>query len=313
MAYEEPSDPKIVQRLKNIPPFDPEETPPEAPVEQEAPETPPEPVVEAQVEEKTEVAEEPKEEKDRTTEQFEKLKEHNAQLKAELEKTKAQVPTKNALDSLYPEPPKYPEPPTTNVVPTQQQFPNLTQKEIKDVFASMVDSQGYVDSGLMIETFRQLDQKAKESEERAKRAEEENKKVVRRVDDFERNQIMREVHARFPRLNPDNANSTDPATKFDQRLYDQFRKETMYQWSTIGTADPMKVAEMASEVIYGSDMKKADKEKAEQAELAKKNINATNVAPSSQRESYGDHDELVMATRLGKKGAIAERLARAGQ
>jgi hypothetical protein len=311
MAREEPSDPKIIERLKNIPPFPEDEETPQAPEEpqeadvepQEAPEAP-EPTVEAEGEAHTE--------KDRTAEQFDKLKEHNAQLKQELDKTKAQIPTKNALDSLYPEPPVYPQPLTTNVLPTPEQFPNLTPKEIKDTFASLVDSQGYVDSGLMIETFRDLDKKAKEAEQRAKAAEEQNKRNERRMDDFERKQVMKSVHEVFPKLDPENATNADVNNRFDQNFYDLFQGEIIRQWTTSGQADPMKVAEKVSGILYG-DMKKADRIKAEQAELAKKNINATRVSSTSQRSNFKDQDELIMATRLGRKGAIAERLARAGQ
>jgi len=309
---DEASDPKIVDRLSKLPPFD-EETPPavapqtleETPEEPETPQEEPETPVEEVKEEETPQ----EEEKDRTKEQFEKLKAHNAELKKKLEEQ--ETPKKNALDSLYPEPPQYPESPITNVVPTPQQYPNLTQKEIKDVFAGLVDSQGYVDSGLLIQTMKENDQKAKKAEEELLATREELKKVGRKQDDFERKQIMKEVHAFYPKLDPENANSDDPEKKFDQRVYDQFRKETMFQWTTTGVADPIKVAELAYGTIYG--VRKADKEKAVAAETAKKNINATTVRPASTASNYTDRDELVRATRKGEHSAIMERLNRIGQ
>jgi hypothetical protein len=309
---DEASDPKIVARLKNIPPFDnetPEEVPVETPVEEETPvEVPAEPEVEAPVEEKEE--EKPvEEEKDRTKEQFEKLKEHNAELKRKLEEK--ELPKKNALDSLYPEPPQYPAPPITNTVPTPQQFPNLTPKEIKDVFSSLVDSQGYVDSGLLIQTLKENDQKAKAAEEELRVTREELKKVGRKQDDFERKQVMKEVHGLFPKLDPENAESTDPSIKFDQTFYDMFQGEIMRQWTNAGTADPMRVAAKVSDILYG--VKKADKEKLEVAETAKKNINATTVRPVSTVSGYKDRDELISATRKGSHGALMERLNRIGQ
>jgi hypothetical protein len=308
---DESSDPKIVDRLKKLPPFDEEEVPqvapqtltdPTEPVEP-APE-PPQPTVEVE----TEVKEEEKpveDEKTRTQEQFDKLKEHNAELKKKLDEI--QIPKKNALDALYPESP------VTNVIPTTQQYPTLAPKEIKDTFANLTDDQGYVDTGLLKETLINL-QKAKEDAEKvAREAQESVKKVERRQDDFERNQLMKEVHKEFPKLNPDNATSDDPTVKFDNRFYEQFQKELMYQWSTKGTADALVEARKASDIIYGADMRKADKEKIEAAELAKKNINATSVKPASTVSSFKDNADLILATRKGSHSALLERLNKIGQ
>lgn len=307
---EEPSDPKIVERLKKIPPFE-EETPPDvapqAPIEPEVePEVPEEPAPEPEPEVKPEV-EEPKfeeTEKDRTTKEFEKLKEHNAALKEKLTR-------KNALESLYPEPPVAPQPPTTNVIPTSQQYPNLKPNEIKDVFSSLVDANGYVDSGLLIETLKETDQRAKAAEERAQKAEDENKRNSRRMDDFERKDIMKQVHDRFPKLNPDNVEAENEEVKFDENFYDLFQGQIMKEWTSVGQADPMLVAEKVSGILYG--VKKADKEKTEQAEKAKKDINATTVRPASTISTYKDRDDLIRATRKGSHGALMERLNKIGQ
>ena len=309
---DEASDSKIVDRLKNQPPFE-EDTEPEKPLgveeeeetQEETPETPEKP-------EEVEIpAEEPAEDeqKKRTQEQFEKLKEHNASLKEELEKEKIkkQVPTRNALDALIPQEPS----PVTNAVPTPQQYPNLSPKEIKDVFAGLVDSQGYVDSGLLIETLKETDNRAKEAEQRVQLAEQENKRINRRMDDFERKEIMRKVHEMYPKINPENADSDNPALKFDEAFYDAFQGEVIRQWSTTGQEDVWLAAKKWSDILYG-DMKKADKEKAEEAELAKRNINATTAKQTNQQGTGKDQDELIMGTRLGRKGSLAERLKRSG-
>jgi hypothetical protein len=306
MAQDEASDSKIVDRLKNQPPF-PEETPEEPPAEpQPEPETPPEAPVEP-VEETKPPEETEDEQKKRTQEQFEKLKEHNAELKRQLDEAK--TPKKNALDALIPE---NPPPSTTNVIPTPQQYPTLSPKEIKDTFAGLIDENGYVDTGLLKETLVGLQRAKEEAEKRVVEAETRVKNVERKQADFERKQIMKEVHAVYPRLDPENAGSEEPDKKFSQTFYDLFQGEIMHQWSTVGTADPMKVAEKVSGILYGQGMTKADKEKAEKAELAKKNINATSVKPASTHETYKDKDELIKATQQGKRGALAERLARSG-
>lgn len=295
---DEQSDPNIVSRLKGVPPFEEEE--------QETPEVQEEVQEEPQEEEQQEevVRETPK---DRTSEQFDKLKEHNAQLKKELEEAKAKAPTQNALESLYPKQ----ESPVTNVIPSNNQYPGLSNKEVKDAFANLTDDQGYVDTGLLKETLSNL-QKAKEEAERvAKEANERAQRVERKQDDFERKQIMREVHKVFPKLDPENATSDDPEAKFSQTFYDMFQGEIMRQWTAQGTADPMKVAEKVHGILY--PMKKVDREKLEKAEMAKRNISASSVKPASTHDNYTDHEDLVQATRMGKKGALAERLRRAEQ
>ena len=296
---DEETDPKIVERLKNLPPYGDErdkETPQETP---EVPETPPE---EPKVEEPTPEVTKEEETKKRTAEQFDKLKESNNKLKEELETVKK----KNVLESLMPEAPQptiYPQPPTVNVAP--EQFPGLTQTQIKETFKGLVDENGYVDSGLLIETLKELREKNRIAEERAKIAEQQSQNVARKFDDFQRNEIMKEVHAKYPTLNPENG-------EFDEKLWKFVRNEVIDQWMNGKQTDVMAAAQEGFDTLHGNDMKKADKEKLEAAETAKKNINALGVNQTSQRESSGDHEALVRATQLGKKGALAERLRKAG-
>jgi hypothetical protein len=301
---EEPSDPNIVARLNKIPPFENEqpETPvEETPVEEVPAETTPEPAPEPAKEETED------ERKKRTTEEFEKLKQHNAELKKQLEDQK--IPKKNALEALFPD--NSPSP-TTNVLPTTQEFPKLTPKEIKDTFAGLTDDQGYVDTGLLKETLVDLQKAKDEAIKRATEAENKVKDVSRRQDEFERKQIMKDVHSIYPKLNPENANSDDPDKKFDERFATLFQDRIMGQWARVGTSDPMAVAGDISAILYPA-MTKADKEKAEKAELAKRNINATSVKPASTVETYKDKDELARATRAGSHNALMERLNRINQ
>jgi len=299
---EPPSDPNIVARLSKIPPFD-DEVPP-APVEEvKEEETPAEEPVE-EVKEEVKVEETEDEQKKRTSEQFEKLKKHNEELKKQLEEK--QTPQKNALDALIPESP------VTNVIPTTQEYPKLAPKEIKETFANLTDDQGYVDTGLLKETLIDLQKAKAEAEKRAAEAETLAKNTSRRQDEFERKQIMKEVHGIYPKLDPENAASDDPDKKFDQRFYDLFQGQIMREWTSVGTADPLKIAAKVSDILYPG-MTKADKEKSAAAELAKKNINATKVAPSSTHENYTDRDELIRKTRSGDHGAIMERLNRINQ
>jgi hypothetical protein len=305
----EESDPNIVNRLNKLPPFDePEETPLEEPVEETPVEEPEGEITEAAAE--TTKEEEPTEEEalkeskqpERTKKYIDKLKSQNKELK------------RNILDSLIPEVPKIPQPPqapqypqspVTNVIPDTQQYPGMSKKQINETFKGLVDENGYVDTGLLIETLTGLQEQNRLAAERANQAEQKSQQAVKNFDDFQRNQIMRNVHDRYPTLNPEN-------DEFDEKLWKFVRNEVVDQWMNGKPTDVMAAAEEGMRVIYPNDMKKVDKEKKEAAERAKKNINALGASNKSQRETYTDHDELVRATQLGRKGALAERLRRAG-
>jgi hypothetical protein len=303
------TDPNIIKRLENQPPYQ-DEQPKEEPVVEETPEeeSPKEEIVE-EVEEKEEVVEEKLEEKPdskkRTQEQFEKLKNSNNKLKEALEVEKK----KNILDSLIPETPQpnipQPTPAATNIIPQAQNYPGLSQKQINESFTSLVDDQGYVDSGLLIETLNDLKERTKQAEDRATKAEQRSEQSVRDFDSFQRNEIMKEVHAKYPKLDPENE-------EFDERFWKYVRNEVVDQWMNGRPTDVMGAAQEGFDTLYGAEMKKADKIKLEQAETAKKNINALGSSQTSQRETYGDHDTLVRATQKGVKGALAERLRKSG-
>lgn len=306
------TDPNIIKRLEKQPPYD-EEKPKDEAVSQETEETPEEtPENEEKVEE-TETPEAVEEEtpetpvdetKKRTAEQFNKLKESNNKLKEALETEKK----KNILESLIPEVPNVPvDPtiPTTNVVPQANQYPGLTQKQINETFAGLVDDEGYVDRGVLLETLNGLNEKSRQAEERANQAEQRSQQTARQFDDFQRNQIMREVHAQYPTLDPENE-------KFDEKLWKFVRNEVIDQWMTGRPTDVMAAAQEGVETLYGAQMKKAEKEQIEKAETAKKNINALGASQTSQRDTYGEREALVKATQTGKKGALAERLRKAG-
>jgi hypothetical protein len=301
----EDTDPNIAKRLQNQPPYD-------NPVEEEAPkeETPTDEVkIPAEEEPEEEVVEEKEEKVDetkkRTTEQFEKLKESNNKLKEALEVEKK----KNILDSLIPETPQpnipQPTPAATNVVPQAQNYPGLTQKQINETFTGLVDDQGYVDSGLLIETLNDLKERTKQAEERAQKAEQRSDQSARDFDSFQRNAIMKEVHSTYPKLDPE-------SPEFDERFWKYVRNEVVDQWMNGRPTDVMGAAKEGFETLYGGEMKKADKEKIEKAETAKKNINALGSSQTTQRDTYGDHEALVKAVQFGKKGALGERLRKAG-
>ena len=307
------SDPKIVERLKKFPPYDETdkevesedsntEVSQEEPETPEVPETPEEP--QEPVEQVEETPEEVKEEvKSRTTEQFDKLVSKNKELKEEV------VKRQNILDSLIPptppiETPQWPASPTTNVAPPAQQFPGLSQKEVTETFKGLVDENGYVDTGLLISTLNDLKEQNRLAQERAQKAEQQTQVQGRQFDDFQRNQIMRDVHKEYPTLDPENEN-------FDEKLWKYVRNEVVDQWMNARPTDVMAAAKEGVETLYGATMKKAEKEKIEQAETAKKNINALSANQPVKRDESA-MEELRQNIRKGTKGALGTYLRESG-
>jgi hypothetical protein len=349
-----PSDPKIINRLNQLPPYTDDkgnvvDVPPvkiEVPeddinIEKEVPQEDikeDEQIVEPKKEDKEEEKEITEDEAlansknpERTKEFIEKLKKQNEELRKK----------PDILTSLSPtvEAPQWPTSPITNIIP--QNVPGVPQTQVNKMFEGLVDENGYVDSGLLIDKLNEQREANNSLQEELKKTKEETKKTSQRIDDFERNEIMRETHTQFPKLDPTNADDSLPEEKrFDNKLWEYVRKNMVSSWinetSEGKVVNPNdKVAEkrrMLEITKKGMDlldagvlndegevdinlltMKKTDKEKLTQAEMAKKNINASGASHTGQRNTYTDHEALVQATMHGKPGSLAERLRRAGQ
>lgn len=313
----------IQDRLKKVPPFD-DDIPvirdlkhakeQEAPQEEEK-EEPKEEVVEEVV---SEQVEEPKEEpKDRTKEQFDKLKEHNKQLNEE-----NKVLRDNVLESLKPkeQEPFLPQVPNTpDLTPQVVQKIEDTTKDLKpdavdDIYAKLIDENGYIDPDLLIRTLREANDGARqaraEADEARKMAQSAEKETQRKFRDFEESREVRRVHKKYPQI--------DPKSKdFNELFWDDVRKEIatapILRGENVGfmeAADKIWNQRYTKEV---DEVKKADKEKINQAENAKRNINATRVGTSRTDDySPADDEALKQAVIQNKRGALAERLKRAG-
>jgi hypothetical protein len=309
--------PNLKDRIKQVPPFDPqEEASPQAPEvpeeleekqveeikteqtieEEQSQEQSQEQLQEQPVEEQKEEPKLPDETKERTKQEFEKLKQSNQELKETVKKYT------DVLSSLQPQEVAPPnqftpafEPILTNQPPAT--YPGLTQQQIKDTFENLIDSEGYVDVNLLKEELEKQRRRAEIAEQKAREAEEAAKKAVKTVDDFQRTQKMREIHAKYPMLDPE-------SPQFDERMWEAVRNEIVGQWVTTGTEDVDAAAKKWYDILYPmAKDKEADK---------KAQINAIPTQPVSTSSTFEDHQALVEATRKGKKGALAERLKRAG-
>ena len=254
--------------------------------------------VEAPVEEKVE------EVKDRTAEQFEKLKEHNKQLAEEVK-----VLRENVLESLKPKQVEELAPQVIEKI--DESIQELGQDKVDDVFADLIDENGYLDDKMLKSTLTQLVNEAKIARKEAEEAKRKALESEERFKSLEENKEVKRVHKKYPQIDPN-------SDKFNENFWDDVRKE-------IATAPILRgetlTFEQAADLIwqkkYNTQPVKQETTvvdpKAQMIEDAKRNINA--VRNNSFRSDYyteADTDELIKASQLGKKGAIAERLRRAG-
>lgn len=248
-------------------------------------------------------SQDPQEQKSRTQKEFEKLKNSNKELKEERDAYK------NVLDSLKPstpptpqQQPQYQQP--LNQAPSANQFSNLSQNEVNNVFQSMVDADGYLDGNKLMQTLQQLNQRAMNAEQRAARVEEHQQRREAAEQEAQKSQAMKEVHAKYPELDPENEN-------FDEDFYDLVRNELIGQLMQ-GKEDAM---EAADKWASKRNMTREEKQIKEQKEEQKSQINAVRPRSSMMKGYYtkDDNQELINKVRQGKKGALAEALRRQEQ
>lgn len=231
---------------------------------------------------------------ERTKKYIERLKDANRLQQETLEQlTKAREPLL----------PKLPE------IPNEQSYQNLNQQQIDDVYKTMVDENGYVDGNKLISKLSELDNNLREATRH-------NKILENQLQHFQTAQTqervsekMRAVHEKYPMLNPDNAD------EFDPDMWDYVRNE-LYGEQTRGVStdrlDPMGAADKAYKILY-QRANAEQKEKKEQSDNAKSQINATRPRTSATSQ-YSQEEEIELKRRMweGKKGAVAEALKRRG-
>ena len=288
----------LKERINKTPPFDPQEKQPQdnPPIETPQEEQPKKEVKKEETKPQEEEPKLPENVKERTKQEFEKLKKRNQELKETVKKYT------DVLTSLSPQevaPPNqftpYFEPILTNTPP--QSYPGLSKEQIQETFDNLVDEQGYVDVNLLKEELQKQRERAALLEQRAKEAEALAKQAAKTVDDFQRTQKMKEVHAKYPQIDPE-------SPQFDERLWEAVRNEIIGQWMTTGKEDVEAAAKKWYDILYPMAKDKQAEKKAQ--------INAIPTTPVSTSSNFEDHEALVEATRKNKKGALAERLRRAG-
>lgn len=227
---------------------------------------------------------------ERTKEYIEKLKEDKKEVEKKYE---------DALESLKPKNVPQPQAPLP-------EFDSLSKDQVKSVYDSLVDDKGYIDENI-------LKQELKRQNELVKQMAQENDQLKRQfgaqwqqIKNQQDNTIRREVYEKHPTLNPENEN-------FNPDYWEAVRDKLVSQMVTTGQEDYLGAADkLAKTYEGGEEVKKADKEKFEAGENARRQINATGGASKQTKLSSADLDDLKKRSFKGDMEAIGERLKRSG-
>jgi hypothetical protein len=222
-------------------------------------------------------AELPEDVKQRTKEQFDKLKENNQALKAELEQYK------NAPSVLE----RFTKQPEPEYIPQPQAQPNQFNYA-PQASSDLIGADG------TISDIAELNRRLNQAEAAKKEAEE----ARRQINEYQLNQQARDLHGLYPEVDPNSPN-------FNPEAYDLVSKELLTQLVNTGKQDPIAAA---------SKMAKYFREQPQAKEAQTKAVEQLQQATSSpQAGNYADIDDQELATMSrNDDDAILERMRRAG-
>lgn len=214
---------------------------------------------------------------ERTAQEFDKLKQHNAELKEKLQSYEGKV---SVLDDLRPSP----------TAPVSTEVPQ----------GKFIDENGFVD-------VNRLEKSLQDAAERANKAEAKASQAEARVQSFEESAQVRAAHAEFPQLDPHNTEGFDP------KFYELVRNELIGQMMK-GEQDIIKASRKVAELYQPKvDVTKAKDEavKEYKTKITKRDqASSAGVAKGSSLPN--DHEELVQRTLKGDDNALYRRLQASG-
>jgi hypothetical protein len=221
----------------------------------------------------------PDEVSQRTAAEFEKLKQHNAELKTELDAYKGKT---SVLDELKP----------------SEVAPSLTPTEVAEIKSKFVDENGYVDVA-------KVEQALNDAEVRAKRAEDKANQIEKRIQNSEETASVKVAHTEFPTLDPHNE-------KFDPKFYELVKLNLIGQMMN-GEQDIVKAARDVSKLYTPTNVEEA---KTEAVDEYKKKVTkrgqATETPAGRGKGEPTDQEELIRKTKLGDNDALFKRLQASG-
>lgn len=207
--------------------------------------------------------------KEETKEQFQKLLEHNKEMARKLEEYERQQQSKftSVLDEVRPQ---------------TQQFSNLSATQVEDITKGLVDEAGYIDQDLLNKTLKQANDRAQRAEDRAVLAEQ-------RIERFEETQLVRDVHAKHPELDP-YSQSYNPT--FRKEVRDEILKQMQRGYQDYEAAADKVKAEYTAKQATKTQVQEVKQEQVKKV-ISQREQASTTVSKATYQGQYEDQDEGV--------------------
>jgi hypothetical protein len=225
---------------------------------------------------------------ERTKAEFEKLKQANKELKAQLEAKTApeqpEAPKQNVFESLRPD---------------AAAVGNLSTQKVEEIAASVVDENGYVDVDVLNKALRSANEAAKTAQAQAQAA-------VEQLQRYEETRMVQEAYKQFPELDP-------YGDQYDESFWKLVRTEVAVQMMN-GSVDLVKAAETVNNLTgFRSKKQESGAPAADTSALDARSQASSQEVRSAEASSLSD---LRKATshpdRAIANVAIAERLKAIG-
>lgn len=228
----------------------------------------------------TEELELPSEVKDRTKEQFEKLKQHNLELQKKVEAY--EKPNKSVLESMIP-----------NINSQDVNLGYVPKQAVTPKADDLIDQEGYVNASVLTSRLK----KAEDAERKAQEA-------LNRVANYEINQQVKDLHREYPELDPN-------SSSFNPDAYTLVQNELLNQLVSTGNQDGLGAAKKMSRYFRPQESKQQDI-KQQAVESQKQAIISVATSGKGQRVISNDEYEDLKKRSMTDPNAMAERLKRAG-
>lgn len=220
---------------------------------------------------------------ERTREQFEKLKESNKRLKAQLEAN--QQPKKTIVDDLFPQ------------NKPAQQYHNLSPQQVQQATSNFVDAEGYLDAEALNSELVRLNKIAQEAQMAAVAARQE-------IERSQQDEEMRKAHTLYPQLDPE-------SPEFNQDFYDMTKKHVVGQMYEQGRGSLLIAAQAVAKLMKVTESK-VKAEQSRENNVQRREQLATDGSSAKRPSGNINLDELRRRSIAGDMDAISARLKASG-
>jgi len=239
----------------------------------------------------------PEEVKERTREEFDKLKAKNKELAEKLNAYEPKPKKRSALDVFAPQEVATVQPPMFNPRPVKP------PEEIKPV---VPDENGYIDINVLNQTIAQMNERNRRIEETTRIASNSAKQAEDRISKYEHTDKTLKTYEKHPYLDPNNVDT------FDEKFSELTKLEIIRQMTEEGTSDYLKAANKVKDSFYDPTKKpQVPVDEKQVANVAKRDqINA--ISGVSKGEKEPEQEYLVSESRRGSRDAVYQRLKKSG-